>query len=431
MKARLNRTFLERSSYPGGSNAEAPLERARGVGNHSKWQAHRRGGRCPKRKQKWINARRTEKPYSVFLFVRDPCARSLAMLALCPDTPKPRLRSAIQMTREIPTRPLRIAAIVGITLVVTVAAGSFWYWQWRTHNWLPSGIALANGRVEAEQIDVATPIAGRVIEVLAEEGGNVVEGQILARIDVAQWQASLTGARADVRRATQMVNQAEAQIVLRDSQCELARTTYDRTQQLFDRGHTPQEQLDIRRTEMEVAEAACVAARADLEVTRELVNGARAEVERLEILIADSELRAPRAGRVLYRLAEPGEVVGAGTGIITLIDPTDVYMTIFLPTSAAGRLAIGAEARIVLDAVPEFTIPGTVSFVSPRAQFTPRQVETEDERAALMFRVRIRIEPDLLEQYRDQVKTGLPGLAYIRLDETVAWPARLEDNLIQ
>ena len=100
-------------------------------------------------------------------------------------------------------------------------------------------------------------------------------------------------------------------------------------------------------------------------------------------------------------------------------------MTIFLPTSQAGRVAIGSEARIVLDVRPDISIPATVSFVSPQAQFTPKSVETQTEREKLMFRVRVKIAPELLKAYAKQVKTGLPGVAWVRLDATAPWPATL------
>ena len=123
---------------------------------------------------------------------------------------------------------------------------------------------------------------------------------------------------------------------------------------------------------------------------------------------------------MLYRLAEPGEVLAAGGKVLTVLELTDVYMTIFLPTALAGRIAVGSEARIVLDAVPQYVIPATVSFVAARAQFTPKDVETRTEREKLMFRVKVRIDPELLTKYRDQVKTGLPGVAYVRLNAGAA-----------
>jgi HlyD family secretion protein len=132
---------------------------------------------------------------------------------------------------------------------------------------------------------------------------------------------------------------------------------------------------------------------------------------------------------VQYRVAQQGEVVAAGGRVLDLIDLGDVYMTFFLPTAAAGRIALGAEVRLVLDAAPQFVIPARVSFVASEAQFTPKTVETASEREKLMFRVKAQVPPELLRKYMLKVKTGLPGMAYVRLDDKVEWPARLQVRL--
>src|SRR5262249_20588271 len=148
----------------------------------------------------------------------------------------------------------------------------------------------------------------------------------------------------------------------------------------------------------------------------------QAEVVRLESLIADTVLKAPVSGRVQYRLAEPGEVLAAGSPVLTLLDLTDVYMTVFLPASAARPLALRGEARLTLDPAPQSVVPATVSFVAGEAQFTPKSVETAEERDKLMFRVKLSIAPALLKQYVKQVKTGVRGVAYVRVRQDAAWP---------
>ncbi|MFH2081166.1 MAG: HlyD family efflux transporter periplasmic adaptor subunit, partial [Pseudomonadota bacterium] len=158
---------------------------------------------------------------------------------------------------------------------------------------------------------------------------------------------------------------------------------------------------------------------------------AQASIERIQVDIDDTALKAPRDGRVQYIVARPGEVVGAGGRILNLVDLADVYMTFFLPTAVAGRVALGTEVRIVLDAAPQYVIPASVSFVADVAQFTPKTVETAVEREKLMFRVKARIDPDLLRKHILQVKTGLPGMAYVRLDRAMPWPERLALKLPQ
>jgi HlyD family secretion protein len=155
----------------------------------------------------------------------------------------------------------------------------------------------------------------------------------------------------------------------------------------------------------------------------------RATIQRIKADIDDSALRSPRDGRVQYRVAQPGEVLNAGGAVLNLVDLSDVYMTFFLPTEDAGRVKLGAEARIILDAAPQYVIPAKISFVADVAQFTPKSVETAEERQKLMFRLKAKIPPELLRKHIEDVKTGLPGMAYVRLDPNAEWPARLEVRL--
>ncbi|MFZ3121101.1 MAG: HlyD family efflux transporter periplasmic adaptor subunit, partial [Variovorax sp.] len=150
-----------------------------------------------------------------------------------------------------------------------------------------------------------------------------------------------------------------------------------------------------------------------------------ATIARIQADITDSALTAPRDGRVQYRVAQPGEVLAAGGKVLNLVDLSDVYMTFFLPETVAGRVALGSDVRIVLDAAPGFVIPAKVSFVASTAQFTPKTVETASERQKLMFRVKARIDPQLLKNNLAQVKTGLPGVAWLKLDDKAEWPAQL------
>ena len=132
-----------------------------------------------------------------------------------------------------------------------------------------------------------------------------------------------------------------------------------------------------------------------------------------------------------YVLAQEGEILGSGGRVATVTHLSDMYMSIFLPTRDAARLAIGDEARIILDAIPDYVIPATVTFVASTAQFTPRSVETVDEREQLMFRINLTITPDLLSEYQDRARAGVPGMGYVRVDRNVDWPAELVVKLPQ
>ena len=184
--------------------------------------------------------------------------------------------------------------------------------------------------------------------------------------------------------------------------------------------------LKAAQAQATAAKAAIDAAKAQTIGAESAVTAAAATVQRIDADVKDSELTAPRDGRVQYRLAQPGEVIGAGGKVLNMVDVSDVYISFFLPETVAGRVALGTEVRIVLDAAPQYVIPAQVSFVASTAQFTPKTVETASERQKLMFRVKARIAPDLLQKHLTQVKTGLPGVAWIKLDKEREWPAKLE-----
>ncbi len=294
---------------------------------------------------------------------------------------------------------------------------------------LPAGFVQGNGRVEAEQVEIAPTNAGRVAKVTATEGSMVAAGQILAEMDIDELSAALDRARAEVALANQTRAEAEALVVQRESEQRRAEQELDRATALLAGQNISKTIFEDRDTTHKVATAVLGAAKARVATAESRIAAAEAEARRIEAQIEDSALVAPLPGRVLYRLAEPGEVVGAGEPILTILGLENVYMEVFLPAREAGLLPIGAEARIVLDALPEYAIPAYVSFVSPEAQFTPKQVETLDEREQLVFRVRVRIPIDLVESRIEHVKTGLRGVAVIRLNPAAAWPEALEQRI--
>jgi HlyD family secretion protein len=294
---------------------------------------------------------------------------------------------------------------------------------------LPEGFVQGNGRLEAEQVEIAPRIAGRVDRVLAAEGSLIETGAVLVEMDTDELVAALERSRAEVALARQTMAEAEAVVLQRVSQLRLADQELKRARTLLASENIPEAEFQERETAHHVAEAVLGAAKARVATAQSQIAAAEAEVRRIAAQIKDSTLVAPMPGRVLYRLAEPGEVVNAGGPILTLLSLENVYMDVFLPAREAGLLPIGAEARIVLDALPEYAIPAVVTFVSPEAQFTPKQVETIDERAKLVFRVRVRIPPELVANRIEHVKTGLRGIAIVRLDAELAWPEALNRRI--
>jgi len=293
------------------------------------------------------------------------------------------------------------------------------------------GFGSGNGRLEVQEIDVATKFPGRIAEVLVDEGDSVQVGQVVARMDTSSLNAQVREAEAQVQRAKQGKITAKAVIAQRRSETLLAERDLERARALYVNANISVKDYDRARSTMDTAKSAITQAEAQLAEAEAAIKASLAQSERIQADLKESVLTAPRSGRVQFRLAEPGEVLAAGGKVLTLIDPTDVYMTVFLPAAEAGKIALGAQARITLDAAPNLVIPAAVSFVADKAQFTPKEVETRTEREKLMFRITVKIDPELVKGHEAQVKPGLPGVAYVQLDSSVQWPPSLQTKLIR
>ena len=338
-------------------------------------------------------------------------------------------------------------------LGIAIAGGLYYAWNNLQGDGEPSAFVSGNGRIEAVEIDVATKLGGRVKEILVREGDFVQAGQVLGHMQVQTLQAQRDEAAARQQQSLSGVDSANAQVAVRQSdiaaaqgvvamrasEMDAAQRRLRRSETLAREGASSAQELDDDRARVSTAKAALAAARAQvtaaeaaLSAARTQVAGARATVTaseatvtRIDADITDSALVAPRDGRVQYRVAEPGEVLGSGGKVLNMVDLSEVHMTFFVPETIAGRLALGSEVRIKLDAAPDFVVPARLSFVASTAQFTPKTVETESERQKLMFRVKAQIDRDLLQKHLQQVKTGLPGVAWIKLDDATPWPPEL------
>jgi HlyD family secretion protein len=296
---------------------------------------------------------------------------------------------------------------------------------------MPEGIVKSNGRIEATQVDVAAKYPGRLATLTVNEGDEVTAGQVVATIASPETEAQLRGAQAQVLKSKQALAEANAQIAQRKSDLDFARTDYERAKKLLDTRFISVQVVDQRRNRLDASEAAYVAANAQRDQAESAIAAAESDVERYQSILVDLVLVSPRSGRVQYRLARAGEVVAAGQRVLTILDLNDVYFTIYLPADDAGKLTLGDEAHIILDPIPQYVFPSTISFVATEAQFTPKSVETTEEREKLMFRVKLQGDPKVLDRYHRQVKTGVRGLGFVRTDPKVPWPQELTVRLPQ
>jgi|SRR5579884_401388 len=324
-------------------------------------------------------------------------------------------------------RPRLGRALLLLLLLIGAAGGSAWWWSHRIPP-LPPTIASGNGRLEADEIDIDTKFAGRIAKLLVDEGDMVAPGQVVAVMDTQDLQAQLKQYQQVVLQAQHTLDQAKANYAQQQAVVTFARQEVERTAYLVPRGYATPETLDQRKQQLASALATLDADAAAIGAAEHALAAATHQVELFEVNIADNSLVAPKEGPIEYRVANVGEVLPAGGKIFTMLDASYVYIDIYLPTAQAGRLRIGSEARIVLDAYASHVIPARVVYVAAGAQFTPKTVETKEERDKLMFRIRVRIDPDRLKGRERLVRSGLPGVAYVRTDPAAAWPPWLEPS---
>jgi HlyD family secretion protein len=277
----------------------------------------------------------------------------------------------------------------------------------------------ASGRLEALEIDLAAKYGGRVLSVVPREGDAVEKGSVVVRLDRTEIEAMAQRADAELLRAHEGLAQAEATITQRRSDVALADAELRRATSLRDREYLSGALFDQKKANHDSAEAALRAAIASQRAASAGVRVAETERDRMKIQTGEYDISSPRNGRVLYRLAEPGEVAVAGQRLLTLIDLDDISLTVFLPMMEAGRVAVGQDAGIILDAFPDQALPARVEFISPRAQFTPKTVETKEERTKFVFRLKLRVNDSL----GLPLNPGLPATARLRLKRASAQPA--------
>jgi HlyD family secretion protein len=264
--------------------------------------------------------------------------------------------------------------IIYIAVLVGLAIGGYFVWQRLHEPAVPVGFAAGNGRLEATEIDIATKLAGRVTEVPFKEGDTVEAGQIVARIDPETLEAQLRQAEARIKEEQSVRLAASSLVSEKKSEYVFADKDYKRSKELFAHQILPEREMDFKLSKRDVAKAAWQSAQSQVNKAQSTIEAATAESERLKAEIKDSVLKAPVRGRIQFRLAQLGEVLPAGGKVYSVIDLSDVYMYVFLPASDSGKLAIGSEGRIVLDAAPEYPIIAKVTYLSAKAQFTPKTV---------------------------------------------------------
>ncbi len=303
-----------------------------------------------------------------------------------------------------------------------VAVALYVYRQYKEHQALANPrFYSGNGRLEATEVYISAKLAGRIEKLYVDEGDLVHKGDKLVQMQTNVLEAQRAATLGRIKAAEGALAEARASVKLMESSFAGAEKEYNRQKSLIEKNATSQQLYDAAETnynialdELETAKAKVLIAEGDLEERK----GCLQEIDEN---IKDSTLYARYDGRIQYVLAREGEIMSAGGRVLNQVNLTDAYMTFFLPTDIVGKVRMGSHAKLLFDAAPDYPFDATITYIDPVAQFTPKSVETRVERVKLMFRLKASLRADLLDKYIQDVKTGLPGVAWVKLDPMAGW----------
>ncbi len=290
------------------------------------------------------------------------------------------------------------------------------------------GVLLLSGNVEVTETNIGFKLPGRVIELLVDEGQAVKKGDVLARLDNAELASIVTQNRAAVGEAEtrlaelkagsrpQEVERAKANVRAQEAELARLKKDFERAQVLYTNGAISSAQFDAARSAYENREAQRSSAeeslslvhegprKEDIESARYRANQARAAVQTAEERLGDTVIYAPASGVVLRKNVELGETVGQGTPVFTLGDLAAPWIKVYVKEDKLGLVKLQQKAKVSVDTYRGKTYDGWVSYISSEAEFTPKNVQTTEERVKLVFGVKVRVEND-----KQELKPGMPA----------------------
>jgi HlyD family secretion protein len=313
-----------------------------------------------------------------------------------------------------------VAGLVAVGLIGVASASAYAYWRLQPEP-MPNQVIYGSGRIEADEVRVASEVAGRLLENRAVEGQSVRAGESLIRIDPADYELQADRAEAQRVAAQRIGSQIDAQIGLAIHHEMTAKTDLGRYETLSKAGWIPAQRLDmVRNTSAAATDQVSVLRQQRAEAEAQATVAAKtAALARSQI--AKTRVVAPISGAVLEKLAEPGEVVAAGQPLAVLANLRTVKLKVFIVEKDLGRLRLGAPARIHVDAFGGRDFAARVARVDAQAQFTPRDVHMADERSRTVYGV-------ILEAPNPEgvLKPGMPADAWILWDGQAGWPKSLK-----
>jgi HlyD family secretion protein len=306
---------------------------------------------------------------------------------------------------------------VGLLLIAVLAAFGVWRLFFAPPD-LPPGVIVVSGRIEGDDAAVSAKTTGRIREITVREGDHVERGGVIAVLDDEQVRAREQQAEAAVRQAEARLAAAEAQLAQAEASHAQAKWDRDAFTTLFERGLIAEQQARQAQNNERTQAAMVVAARRQVGAAQADAERSRAQLEEARANRKDLQVVAPFAGTVATRTAEPGEVVTAGTPIITLVNLAEVYLRAFVPEGQIGRVRLDQPARVYLDSAPTTPIDAFVSRIDPEASFTPENTYFREERVKQVVGVKLRLRGAV-----GFAKPGMPADGEI-LVEGSEWPAR-------
>lgn len=315
---------------------------------------------------------------------------------------------------------------LGGIIVVTVSAVIV-YLFWPKSN-LPQGLTKTNGRLEMNLIEAATLYPGRIEETLVQEGDEVKKDDILVKMANTETQAQLHIAEAARQRGKEAANRASAETEAYQQKMNLAALDYQNAVHLRKEQLISVSELKKRKLALSAVKAQVAAAKAAIQEAKAAQQEAQANIDRIHGVEEDFSIKAPLSGRVESRLVEVGDVIAQGTKVVTILDYHQVFMNVYLSTASIANISLDDEARIVLDNI-NAVFPARIKYISSKAQFTPKYVETEAEREKMRYRVKLLLPEKVAIKYQKLLKNGLTGVAYVRIDPKQPWPKKLQVNL--
>ena len=274
-----------------------------------------------------------------------------------------------------------------------------------------------NGRIEARETSISTKFAGKLVEILADEGDYVQKGQLLAVIDSRSLESDINAQKAKLDEINKNIKAIEAEIKATESDIKFSKKELERTKILIQQNFASELELDRNNNLLEKTEAKLASLKANKNSMEATYKSLQASIKTMEINLSDMKIYTPTNGVILYRLAENGEMLANGGKIFIMYNPDDLYMTIYMSSDLAGQVKLGEDAKIKLDAYKNKIFDAKVSFVAENAEFTPKEVETQKEREKLVFRVKLTLDNNSTRE----AKPGMPGEGYIKLNPDKNW----------